>query len=82
LLSDVTLRRRGASEEERLKAGPVTENPGGWQVYKLRHWPPGTDNLPFVPFFFVFFDLIRPAMSCFERPDPSSAFPPMSLARM
>jgi hypothetical protein len=20
--------------------------------YKLRHWPPGTDNLPFVPPFF------------------------------
>jgi hypothetical protein len=22
--------------------------------YKLRHWPPGTDNLPFVPPFFFY----------------------------
>jgi hypothetical protein len=32
----------------------VTENPGGWRVYKLRHWPPGTDKSTFVPFFFDF----------------------------
>ena len=25
---------------------------------KLRHWPPGTDNLPFVPPFFVFWTVI------------------------
>jgi hypothetical protein len=43
----------GASDIEKILAGPATENPGWQRIFKLRHWPPGTNKSTFVPFFFA-----------------------------
>jgi|GEM_PF-2311030 len=45
------------------------------KVYKLRHWPPGTNNIPFVPSFFarpLFILFIAGQWAAQERSKPTA----------
>ena len=51
------------------------------RVYKLRHWPPGTDNKTFVPSFFLngAADVLFRSHSAISKPNISDNFEPTIL---